>query len=364
MNQIKVLIKKQLRKFMMQRMGDRQLKNFKGIPFIKGRLTDSEWEEASLYWRTLGYPVKRDYFEVFKAENYYDKKFLPEDIYVASILPALNPRVDSFAFVNKGLYDLFFKEIPHPECFVKNIAGIYWRKESMLTMDEVCTFLVREAPEFIIKPSVNTCGGVGVKKIDLTMMKEVERKLYIKNILQQYDSDFVIQKIVDQHRETAQFNPESLNTFRICSLFLNGKLSILTRLLRCGQNGSVVDNGTAGGIMIPVSPDGRLAKYGIDHHFKKYEKSSNGIIFEGICIQDYPKLEQFIAKYYCFFPTCHLVAWDLAIDKEGNPLMVEVNLVGPGITEEQIVIGPFLGDRTDEVIEYVKTHPGKLNIQL
>lgn len=340
------------------------MKDFKKVPVPKLRLTEQEWKEVQDYWSGLECRVGRNYFEVFKALKSFDKKFLPEDIYVSLILPSLNPRKDSYTYVNKGLYDLLFKEIPQPVCYVKNISGVYWQNDKILDDEQVCTFLSNKIGQFIIKPSLNSFGGANVKKVNLAAIEPIRKKQYVKDLLLQYKSDFVIQEVVQQHSETAQFNPESLNTFRICSLVLNGKLSILTRLLRCGQNGSVIDNGFAGGIMIPVLPDGRLSKYGVDHNFKKYERSSNGIVFDGICLNHYSKLEAFIAEYHRFFPTCHLIAWDLAIDKNGDPLMIEVNLVCPGITEEQGTIGPFFGDRTDEVIEYVKTHQGKLNIVL
>ena len=77
-------------------------------------------------------------------------------------------------------------------------------------------------------------------------------------------------------------------------------------------------------------------------------------------LENYSKIEQFVANYHSYFPTCHLIAWDLAITDEGKVLMVEVNINGPCIYDEQGATGPFFGDRTDEVIEYVKTHPGKL----
>lgn len=362
---MKEALKSLLKKAFIDRYRNAYLKGIKKLlpSDRRKRLTACEKREVGNLWGKLGCKVDLSYPEVFKTESHYDKRFVPEDIYVGYLLPSLNPRMDAHSFVNKGLYDVLFKEIPHPRCILKNIMGVYWCGEKMLSWGEAVELLEKQ-DEFVIKPSIDSYGGSNVRKIDFKGLDNGEKAKQIKELLLQYNINFVVQEVVKQHKETACFNPESLNTFRICSLFLNGKLSILTRLLRCGQNGSMVDNGFAGGIMIPIYADGRLAKQGLDHVFKRYEKSSNGIVFEGRCIENYPKLEHFIEKYYKLFPTCSLIAWDLAIDETGEPLMIEVNLASPGITEEQVSIGPFFGDRTEEVIDYVKNHPGKVYLSL
>ncbi|MFR3332104.1 MAG: sugar-transfer associated ATP-grasp domain-containing protein [Odoribacter splanchnicus] len=362
---MKETLKSFLRKVCIYRYRNANLKDIKELlpSDRRKRLTTCEKREVRELWGKLGCKVDLTYPELFKTKSHYDKRFVPEDIYVGHLLPTLNPRRDAYSFVNKGLYDVLFKEIPHPKCILKNIMGVYWCEGKILSRDEAAELLEKQ-DEFVIKPSVDSFGGSNVRKIDFKVLDNGEKAKQIKELLSQYDINFVVQEVVKQHQETACFNPESLNTFRICSLFLNGKLSILTRLLRCGQNGSVVDNGFAGGIMIPVYADGRLAKQGLDHTFKRYEKSSNGIVFEGRRIENYPKLERFIEKYYRLFPTCSLIAWDLAIDETGEPLMVEVNLVYPGITEEQVSLGPFFGDRTEEVIDYVREHPGTIYLSL
>lgn len=356
---MKKFLKKIIRRFFIKRIRKEWIKRTLAIKTGSlNKLSMNECQEVRNYWGQLGYKVNLETHKLFKTVFHYDKRFVPNDLYVSLVLPSLNPRMDSSVYVNKGMYDVLFKEIPQPKCYVKNISGVYWVDSEVVCVQDAIDYLNYTANEFIIKPAKDVCGGKNVRKINLSNI--AERVTYLKQLFCEYKQDFVVQEIIRQHKETAQFNPESLNTFRICSLFLNGKFSILTSLLRCGQNGSIVDNGSAGGIMIPVSSDGYLAKYGLDHFLKLYEKSFNGISFDGICIKNYSKLESFIRKYYRLFPTCSLIAWDLAINEFGEPLMIEVNLCGPGIIEEQVSIGPFFGDRTDEVIEYVKTHPGKL----
>ena len=353
-------LKRIIRSFFIRRIRKSEIATIKSlcINSARERLTFAEHQEICEYWGQLGYKVNAESHKLFKTISCYDKHFVPNDLYVAVILPSLNPRVDSAVYVNKGTSDLLFKEIPQAKCYVKNISGVYWIGTKAVSMQETINYLNQSVDEFIIKPSKDSSGGKNVRKVKLPNISE--RTDCLKRLFNEYKQDFVVQEIIRQHEETAQFNPESLNTIRVCSLFLNNKLSLLTCRLRCGQNGAVLDNIHSGGVFIPILSGGRLFEYGMDLHYRKYTKSSNGIVFSRTVISNYTKIEEFVSKYHVYFPTCHLIAWDLAITEDGNVVMVEVNINGPCIYDEQGISGPFFGDRTDEVIEYVKTHPGKL----
>lgn len=43
----------------------------------------------------------------------------------------------------------------------------------------------------------------------------------------------------------------------------------------------------------------------------------------------------------------------MALDKDGDPVLIEGNTVYPGISLEQMCSGPIFGNRTDEVIDYL-----------
>jgi hypothetical protein len=54
-----------------------------------------------------------------------------------------------------------------------------------------------------------------------------------------------------------------------------------------------------------------------------------------------------------------LIAWDFAVDSNGTPIVIEINLDSGEIQFHQIYNGPLFGDRTGEVVEYIKKHPLK-----
>lgn len=55
-----------------------------------------------------------------------------------------------------------------------------------------------------------------------------------------------------------------------------------------------------------------------------------------------------------YLPAMGQVAWDLALDENCEPILIEVNLGWPGVIFDQMANGkPLFGSRTEEIIEYV-----------
>ena len=62
-----------------------------------------------------------------------------------------------------------------------------------------------------------------------------------------------------------------------------------------------------------------------------------------------------VEKAHCeSFSICKFIGWDIAINSDGVPILVELNSSQPGVIGEQLVAGPIFGDRTQEVIDYCK----------
>lgn len=313
-------------------------------------LTKEEIQKIKLEWRSITNSKK-----FFKAHRFYkkihgfDSRYLTMPIYDPLIIRKLNPFQDACVFVNKGFFDVFFADLKQPELYIKRIDDHYFdSKSTLITEDEAITILSNKA-QFIIKPSANSHGGAGIK-----LIRGEKTQSELKSLVTVYKGDFIVQEIVDQHPDTAKFNPESLNTIRIISLFINGRVTILKSALRCGQNGAEVDNATSGGLMINIKDGGFLEDFGVDSRFEKIYETYNGIKFSGQRIVDFSKLEEIVLlNHPKLYPTLHLIAWDFAINSNGEPAFIEGNTKVPGIFWIQLCGGPIFGERTQEVIEYV-----------
>jgi hypothetical protein len=51
---------------------------------------------------------------------------------------------------------------------------------------------------------------------------------------------------------------------------------------------------------------------------------------------------------------CALVGWNIGVDENDEPILVEANLESPSVNVSQLCCGPIFGDRIEEVFDYVK----------
>jgi D-alanine-D-alanine ligase-like ATP-grasp enzyme len=90
------------------------------------------------------------------------------------------------------------------------------------------------------------------------------------------------------------------------------------------------------------------------------DETENGIKFKDITVPSYDRVVATIEKIHGRMPYFGIVGWDIAVDKDGDPVLIEFNL-RPG--QNQIGCkAPTFGDMTEEVLDEVfikKTLKGK-----
>jgi Sugar-transfer associated ATP-grasp len=332
----------------------RNIQNSLGIKTLQ--LNKQEKGKILSMWSRLAGSLNFGWHNWYKINSLvFDEKNVPEDLFYSIIEPRLSPRRYAEAYEDKGILNLLFPTIPQPKCFIKNINGSFYADTmSFLTKKESIEKLTNEVTKFVIKPTINTSQGKDVDIIDFDNIVSNDKLEYIDNLFSKYNENFIIQEVISQSAETACYNPNSLNTMRIISLFLNNKVSVLSGVLRMGMSGSVIDNFTAGGIAVGIKPNGFLSSCGIDIEWKQYKKSSTGIIFEGKQCPSYLNIVSLIDGYHKMMPHCHLISWDFAIDKNGTPILIEVNLTFQELNFHQFHNGSLFKDRTDEVIKFIE----------
>lgn len=325
------------------------------------RLTEKEKSEVDRFHRRftnlrLGYT----FYETSKALDKFDINYIQDTLYFSYILRHLNPYELSKAFSNKSFYGFYFQSFRRPFEPVRKINNLWYDSQNNHISEENAIQLIKEYnKEIIIKPTSVTGCGRGIRfyrNYDLASLR---------TILSASGDNFVVQGIVSQSTKTSIFNPTSLNCFRITTLLLNGNFSVLSRCLKTGAKNSKIDNigvKDEGGIIVGINADGKFHKYGITKEGKKTIQSSCGVLFDGHYIPDeIEKIDLFVEKLHERIPFCAMVGWDICLDESDNPLLIEVNLLEPGILYEQLCTGPIFGDRTEEVLDYV-TRNGAVNM--
>src|SRR5690606_22602192 len=123
----------------------------------------------------------------------------------------------------------------------------------------------------VLKPSVDSFGG---KDIYFIKNKE-ELKITHRNF-----TNLVVQEKIEQSKLMSKFNPDSINTIRVCLLKVDGDFQVINASLRMGKDGSL-DNETAGGIVCNIFTDGKLNSYAVDKQCRKFKEHPNThIVFD------------------------------------------------------------------------------------
>lgn len=271
-------------------------------------------------------------------------------MYYTKIDQYFNDRKLGWGFNDKNYYSRIFSGISQPKVLVRKIKGLLFDENyQQLSVDEASGLIGKE-PEVICKPTLETGSGRGIRFWE-TCNCEAEIVEFLKN---KNEADYVVQVIVKQHPELCRVHQSSLNTLRICSILMEDGVHILSSVLRMGIGGMRVDNATAGGISAGINPDGTLDKYAYNYYTgAKIEQHPDGLVFEGFCVPSFDKAINIVKSAHLLIGHFRLVSWDIAIDENGEALLIEANMRNGSINFHQFSNGPLFGDLTERVLDEV-----------
>lgn len=135
---------------------------------------------------------------------------------------------------------------------------------------------------------------------------------------------------------------------------VNNKVTVGSRAIKCGSKDAVVDNIGNGkrGVIIGIKRDGSLCDSGFFENGEETENHNN-VIFAGKKINHFHRVVDAAISLHSNLDKCKIVGWDIALDSNNDPVLIEGNVIYPGISLEQMCSGPIFSNRTDEVVEYV-----------
>lgn len=316
------------------------------------RITPNQREEIRTFWSA--YPVKIDYkwFDIYNTldQNFDIRYYIPHDIYYCRLDPYLsNVRKAGFCD-DKNMYDLLFHDVKQPKTIVRvDDAGAFTDAGyRIITKDEAVQFCV-DNQSVIIKPSVNSEGGAGIEfwnAKDDTPDRLLELFSTRKNL--------IVSEVVRQYETLARIHRESINTLRIMTLMMNNRVHILSSILRMGVGASKVDNASSGGIFCGIDNDGNLKETAYDIYGNKYTRHPQGALFKGCTIPDFESCKELVRTLAPRLANISkLCSWDIAVNEEGNPVLIETNMTYGQIDFHQFCNGPIFGELTPKVLDTV-----------
>jgi hypothetical protein len=308
------------------------------------------------YWRGYGLRLNlawhRSYTAVFAVPDSW--RYIPEDIYYAYMEPAMNRYELAEAYSDKNNYDRLFSNAPMLPVLLRMMNGRWYDREySPLTTAAADSLLRGTEGTFIVKPSLASGDGIGVRKFIVesgTILLD-EKKVGLPQLEAMYERDFLLQPCFHQHPAIAEFHPASVNTTRFYTYRIGNRIDIAAAVLRCGNFGRYVDNR---GIPCGIQASGRLNDQSRTKYFQTYDAHPvTQKPFKGFVLPGWQAARSLVTQLHEQLPYFDAISWDIAVGPDERPSVIEFNLRYQEINFLQVNNGPLFGDRTEEVLAHV-----------
>ncbi len=312
----------------------------------ENKMTNKQYKKIINFYKPY-YKVNKVFFDFYyQKTGIYSEKFIPHDLYYTKIDPYFNNWNEAKYIDNKCYYEWQFPNIKQPKTIFKRMNNIWYNaKGKIVHKDEVVKEL-NKCSEFFLKKAIESEGGAGV-----FYLKNIEN---FENTLKKVSTDLIIQEAIKQSKILNKLSSSSVNTIRIISLLDSNCVKIYSSVIRIGMNGSKTDNASKGGIICGIESNGKLKKYAFDLKGNKYLcHPETKLKFDNIVIPNYNKILDKIKEIAPNLPHFRLVSWDIALDENDEPVLIEANLCYGGLDFHQLNNGPLFGEDTEKILNEV-----------
>lgn len=329
-------------------------RNFKDLK-VRRKLTKEEKQEVEdFYVGMIGRKVPLYCHEYFYSRTgVFTKEYVPNNFYHCELVPRANVHRLQPAFGDKNMCDLLFPGENVVHSFLKNMNGYFYFEGKPVSEVEAAV-LCANLKDVIIKPSRKS-EGKGVQLFSVTDGVTTLNGQRIEDLFKEYKKDFLIQERVRQHKDMAALNPTSVNTMRILSYRSGMEVLIIYSVVRIGRSGAVIDNQCAGGISTTIDEKGRLGKAAFGGFSEdNVVATDTGITLDGYQLPSYDKAIDFVKRLHLKLPFFDLLGWDVAIQENGEPVLIEFN-TNPGLSQSAFHSG--MGKYTERIIRELWPRP-------
>lgn len=314
-------------------------------------LSKEEEKEILRYYENYGIKVLPIYHQFYKhCTGSVDVAYIPDDIYYTFIDPYFNDWKTAKFLDNKTYYHLMFPNVRQPDLLAYRQNGFWLNcNHRIITANDVLV-LIRNADTLFVKQATDSEGGKNIFVIDpSTQDKEV------RQIFEEIRGDIVIQKGVRQSAVLSKLNASSVNTLRLLTLLRkDGTVKLCSTSLRMGINGAKVDNASSGGITVGVMHNGRLKEKAYSADGSCYTcHPTSGVKFNDIAVPNFTDAVGLVIEEAAKAPHFRLISWDIALDDNDRPVLIEANLKYGELEFHQLNNGPVFGDETEEILNEV-----------
>lgn len=317
--------------------GDREL------TIEQKREIDSFWQKYSFAFTPL--------YETFQAymnrTGKFDPRYIPYGVHHYCLDDHLKDRNFTRAFREKAYLHKIYTGIKQPVVVCRRIEGIYvdaqYERISKERAVELCVEALKRT-EIVFKPS-GRCGGAGV-----VFLKNADAEAVLGEMNRIPDT-MVVQEAISQHPQMAALNPGTVNCVRLTTYFKDGEVIPLAALVKVGSAQARVDNYKYGGYLLGLNLDGKTLPYALDVKLNRVQILPTGIdLSHGIEIPGFSNVLETAKRAHLHTPQGKMISWDIAIDEQGEAVIVEANFSGD-LRMHHAVTGPIFGEMTEAFLD-------------
>ncbi len=314
----------------------------------KKKLTKEQKREIQSFYKSIiGRKISLYSHEYFYSRTgVYSKEYIPKSLYHTELVPRANKMSYRNAYADKNMIDVLLPNVKHPHTILKRMNGYFYYEKKPVSKQEAIG-LCQNLHNALIKP-VLSHSGTGIKALEVEKGMTNIKGWTIEQLFDHYGNNFQIQERLKQHEKMNLLNDSSVNTLRMVTYRSDMEVLLIYAVVRIGKKGSVVDNQCAGGISTVIGEDGKLGGTAFGGFTADgTAKTDSGIELNGFEIPSYHEAVETVKRLHFQLPFFNLIGWDVAIDEEGDPVIIEWN-ADPGLS--QSAFGPGFGKHTEKIL--------------
>lgn len=305
------------------------------------------------YGKKIPYYWHKEYYAI---SGKFDYRFFPELLFIPDFERIMNNPKYYDCLQDKNITNLFADKvnIKNPKCYLRNVNGLLLDEDYKDTTIENVYHNIKGLDKVFIKPTIESGSG---KDCEIIFTNELTIDSF-KSILNKFKKDYIIQDVVVNSNSIKKLNPTSLNTFRIITYILDGKVYAMPAVLRIGRNGKYLDNAHQGGIFIGVTRDGVLLDTATSEFNDKYKAHPDtNVIFKDYKIDNFNEIIEAAINLQKLIPHVGCINWDLTLDQNEDVVLIEGNMRYGGIWIVQMAHGiSAFEDNTARVLQLIKAN--------
>ncbi len=305
------------------------------------KLTNEQMAEIQDYWQPLVHKKVdlRMHVVMLSLTGVFKPEFEPFEICHQVQVKSMTPKAMRF-FDDKNLYRSLLAGFNIPVRVAECCNGIYYLPElggAEISYKEFVKYVSNQS-NCLIKPSVGTDGGRGIRSFDTKDGLEVNSKQQVMDVLSLYGRNFCIERKVRENDNLQCLNLTSCNTLRVHTMRdrKEQRIRFLSSYVRIGKMGQVVDNMLSGGLGARIHDDGCLRNAVSCYPYKTFDITESGVKLVGYKIEYFDKIVNTCLAAHSRLPMFDLMGWDVTVDKNGNVIIIEYN-PNPDIRIEQAI---------------------------